>query len=116
MTHLIRKSIKLVTLCLVSILSYEKNASFFSFSGKMGKVKIFPHLAGNTLGSHEKFLRKLKKKGAEVVKNCEKIDAIVVFCPIVSRFDTDVKSALTSLAGKHAGNILCNVLTLSCKS
>uniref|UniRef100_A0A3Q3M4J3 Uncharacterized protein n=1 Tax=Mastacembelus armatus TaxID=205130 RepID=A0A3Q3M4J3_9TELE len=31
----------------------------------------------------------------------ENSDATVVFCPIVSRFETDVDSALSSISGKH---------------
>lgn len=83
-------------------------------------VKIYPHVAGNTLGSHKKFIKKLKKRGAKIVTKPEKSDVIVVFCPIVSRYETDVKSALSSIPGKHAENqkqekMLCNVLTFSCK-
>lgn len=78
-------------------------------------MKIYSHVAGNTLGSHERVLEKLKKRGAREVTKLEKSHAIIVFCPIVSRFDTDVKSALTGITGKHAEDMLCNVLTLSCK-
>lgn len=66
-------------------------------------VKIYLHVAGNTLGYHDKILKKLKKAGAKVTTNLEKSQAIIVFCPIASRFDTDVKSALTGIPGKHAG-------------
>lgn len=60
-------------------------------------VKIYPHLAGNTLGSHEEILEKLKKKGATIVKQPEKCDVTIVFCPIASRFETDIRSALSNM-------------------
>lgn len=78
-------------------------------------MKIFSFKAGNTLDCERRFIKKLIKRGATEVDSIEKSNAIIVFCPIVSRFETDVKAALSSLpAGKHAENaseivILCFV-------
>lgn len=66
-------------------------------------VKIYSQEAGNTLGCHKKFLRKLK--GAKLVTDREKSDAIILFCPIVSRFQTDVRSAISNVPGKHPDNL-----------
>ncbi|KAA8581659.1 hypothetical protein FQN60_003240 [Etheostoma spectabile] len=66
-------------------------------AGKMRR--IFSFEAGNTLGCHEEFLRKLIMKGAKVVDSDEKSNAIIIFCPIVSRYETDINSALSSLPG-----------------
>lgn len=63
--------------------------------------KIFPYVAGNTLESHKKFIQKLTKRGAKEVDSPETSDVTIVFCPIVSRFETDVLSALASASGKH---------------
>lgn len=63
--------------------------------------KIFPYVAGNTLESHKKFIRKLTKRGAKEVDSPEKSNVTIVFCPIVSRFESDVNSALASASGKH---------------
>ncbi|KAF1373966.1 hypothetical protein PFLUV_G00244390 [Perca fluviatilis] len=59
--------------------------------------RIYSHEAGNTLGYHKAFLRKLIMKGAKVVDSPEKSNAIIIFCPIVSRYETDINSALSSL-------------------
>lgn len=56
--------------------------------------------AGNTLGCHMKFMKKLKKKGASVVTDKEKSDIVILFCPIVSRFECDIAAALTYAKGK----------------
>lgn len=76
--------------------------------------KIYIHVAGNTLGSHTKFLRKLTQKGAKVVESPEKSDVTIVFCPIVSRFETDIQSALSSAAGKHAETKMQYENVISC--
>ncbi|KAK2820287.1 hypothetical protein Q5P01_023246 [Channa striata] len=61
---------------------------------KMVKVYAFP--AGNTLDYHLKFLKKvLKRFRDKVVQKPEKSDVTLVFCPIVSRFETDVGCALS---------------------
>lgn len=82
--------------------------------------KIYVHVAGNTLDSHRTFLQKLIRKGAKEVKLLEKSDVSIVFCPIVSRYETDIKSALSSASGKHAETkmhmkMLYHVLSSSCK-
>lgn len=89
-----------------------------SFSGKMKKIYIY--VAGNTLDSHKAFLKKLTNKGAKEVNSPDKSDATIVFCPIVSRFETDIKSALSSASGKHAETKMhmkmsYHVLSFSCK-
>lgn len=64
-------------------------------------MKIFSHVTGNTLGIHRKFLQKLTKRGAKVVDIIDKAKAIIVFCPLVSRYETDILSALSSIPGRH---------------
>lgn len=59
--------------------------------------KMYIHVAGQTIQSHKKFIKKLKQKGAKNVKETEASDVTIVFCPIVSRFETDVQSALAGL-------------------
>lgn len=73
--------------------------SFF-FSGKM--TKIYSYAAGETLGSHEEFLKRLTRKGIKKVDSPEKSDWTIVFCPIVSRYQTDIDAALSSVPGKRA--------------
>lgn len=58
---------------------------------------MFIHVAGQTMDTHKKLLKKLKGKGAKIVKEPEASDVTILFCPIVSRFETDVESALASL-------------------
>lgn len=65
------------------------------------KVKIFSYVDGETMGSHEKFLEKLFKRGAKEGKSAGESDAVIVFVPIVSRFETDINSALSNISGKH---------------
>lgn len=64
-------------------------------------MNIFINLAGNTLGSHKKFVKKLTKRGAKEVKTAEESDRQILFCPIVSRFEADVEWALSQVNGKH---------------
>lgn len=64
-------------------------------------VKIYLHVAGNTLGCHKSFLKKLSKRRLKEVSSLEKCDYIIVFCPIVSRFETDVNSALSEISGEQ---------------
>lgn len=59
--------------------------------------------AGNTLGCHKKFMKKLKKKGASVVTDKDKSDIVILFCPIVSRFECDITAALSYAKGKDEG-------------
>lgn len=53
------------------------------------------------MGSHEKFLKKLFKRGAIKVEKADDSEAVIVFVPIVSRFETDINSALSNISGKH---------------
>lgn len=66
-------------------------------------VKIFPYLAGETLNSHEAFLKQLTKKRGKVVNLYKNGAVVIVFCPIVSRFETDITAAL-SRASEHGYN------------
>lgn len=65
------------------------------------KVKIYSHVDGQTMGSHEKFLKKLFKRGAIQAGSAGDSEAVIVFVPIVSRFETDINSALSNIPGKH---------------
>lgn len=71
-------------------------------------VKIYSYEAGKTLGSHERFLKKLTSKGAKQVREHDDSTEIIVFCPIVSRFEIDVNAAtdaaLSEIKGKHGEN------------
>ncbi|CAJ1080929.1 hypothetical protein NQZ68_031728 [Xyrichtys novacula] len=62
-------------------------------------VKIFPFVTGKTLDSHMEFLQRLKQKGAKVVKSHEGA-VVIVFCPIVSRYETDISAALSSASAQ----------------
>lgn len=64
-------------------------------------MKIFIHVAGNTLGSHERFVNKLTKRGAKTVDAAKDSDMQILFCPIVSRFEADVEWGLSQATGKH---------------
>lgn len=77
-------------------------------------TKIYPYLAGKTLDFHEPFLKKLTDKGAKVVQSPEESDVTIVFCPIVSRFETDIESALSSIPGKHADTQMHMQNVMSC--
>ena len=65
---------------------------------------IHPYEAGNTLESYKQFVKKLTKRGAKEVGSPAESDVSIVFCPIVSRFETDVNAALSSAKGKHANS------------
>uniref|UniRef100_A0A4W6BP56 Uncharacterized protein n=1 Tax=Lates calcarifer TaxID=8187 RepID=A0A4W6BP56_LATCA len=47
-----------------------------------------------------RILRKLAKKGAKKVNSPEKRDATIIFCPIVSRFETDINTALEAASSE----------------
>ncbi|KAL7372669.1 hypothetical protein ABVT39_020451 [Epinephelus coioides] len=68
--------------------------------------KIYVFKAGNTLGAHEKIVKKLTKRGAKVVEAPDDSLETVVFCPIVSRYETDINSALSSASEKGCKNII----------
>lgn len=67
--------------------------------------KFYPVLAGNTLEAHKKFIRKLTKRGAKEVE-LGKNDVTIVFCPIVSRYETDIGAALSSASESGYKNII----------
>ncbi|KAL6095139.1 uncharacterized protein ACO6RY_16400 [Pungitius sinensis] len=70
-------------------------------------TKIYVHVAGQTLGSHTDFVKKLtKRKRAKIVKSPEESDWTIVFCPIVSRYQTDIEAALSSVPGEACGRKL----------
>uniref|UniRef100_A0A3Q3ARD0 Uncharacterized protein n=1 Tax=Kryptolebias marmoratus TaxID=37003 RepID=A0A3Q3ARD0_KRYMA len=48
-----------------------------------------------------KFLKKLKKRGAKIVTTEDESTETIVFCPIVSRFETDIQSAISSTSKKR---------------
>lgn len=64
-------------------------------------VKIWSVVDGKTFDSEKTFLQRLKVRGAKTAEKPEDSDAIIVFCPIVSRFETDITSALSNVPGKH---------------
>ncbi|KAA0716676.1 hypothetical protein E1301_Tti018948 [Triplophysa tibetana] len=62
----------------------------------LGGNKVFAVLAGKTNGGHKRFIDPLKKRIpnlTEVFKEDES-DIVLVFCPVVSRRDIDIESAL----------------------
>lgn len=75
---------------------------------------FFAHVAGNTFGSHEKFLKKMKKNGAVRVKAYEYSSAVVIFCPIFTRFDYDVGAALYDARGKHREGTRAETICVFC--
>ena len=57
-------------------------------------AKIYSHVEGKTFGADETFVKKLtKNKIAKRVNSREDSDAIILFCTIVSRYETDLVSA-----------------------
>uniref|UniRef100_A0AAR2L146 Uncharacterized protein n=1 Tax=Pygocentrus nattereri TaxID=42514 RepID=A0AAR2L146_PYGNA len=65
----------------------------------LGKLNFFTCVTGNTLGSHNEFVRILRKRRAELqeVPTVEKCDVILAFCPVVSAAGIDTKNALQQL-------------------
>ncbi|KAG9281521.1 hypothetical protein AMEX_G36 [Astyanax mexicanus] len=64
-----------------------------------GEVRFRRCVSGETLGSDDGFIRKLKEKIPRLkeefnVKNC---NVILVFCPVVSRSGTNIEAALKKL-------------------
>lgn len=88
------------------LINLQFNYYFPLFFQEKMKKKIFIHVAGNTLKSHEKIIKKLEKRGAKKVESLEQSEATIVFCPIVSRFETDVKAALSSAEGKREETLM----------
>ncbi|XP_049339432.1 uncharacterized protein LOC103027786 [Astyanax mexicanus] len=68
-------------------------------STSQGGEKFLRCVSGNTLGSDEEFIRKLKEgiPGLKEEFNVENCDFILVFCPVVSRAGTDIELALKKL-------------------
>lgn len=64
-------------------------------------MKFFVSLAGERHDYHDKFIKKLTKRGAKEVKEVEASDAQILFCTIVSRFEADVEWVLSEASGKH---------------
>ncbi|XP_076867048.1 uncharacterized protein LOC143518461 isoform X2 [Brachyhypopomus gauderio] len=59
------------------------------------KVKYCIITTGNTLNSHEEFLKRLHEKIPDLMcVSSEQCDVVLVFCPIVSRAGTDIEAAL----------------------
>lgn len=69
-------------------------------------VKIFPYLAGETLNCHESFLKQLPKKHVKVVNSHQEGVVVIVFCPIVSRFETDITTALSNASDKGYNEVI----------
>lgn len=70
-------------------------------------VKIYSYEAGKTLDSHEKFLKKLTSRGASLVDKSKASEAtIIVFCPIVSRFEIDVNAAFDAASSEISGTYM----------
>ncbi|KAG9281516.1 hypothetical protein AMEX_G30 [Astyanax mexicanus] len=65
----------------------------------VGEVRFLRCVSGNTLGSDKEFIRKLKEgiPGLKDESNVEKCDFILVFCPVVSRAETNIEAALKKL-------------------
>ncbi|KAG9281510.1 hypothetical protein AMEX_G18, partial [Astyanax mexicanus] len=58
----------------------------------------FSILAGNTLHSHLEFIKQLPFIHTKLKEtSVEKCDAVLVFCPVVSRAGTDISAALQKL-------------------
>ncbi|XP_036420258.1 uncharacterized protein LOC118803848 [Colossoma macropomum] len=62
----------------------------------LGKLNFLTCVIGNTLGSHEEFVRILCKRRAELqeVPTVEECDVILAFCPVVSLAGLDTEKAL----------------------
>ncbi|KAG7460923.1 hypothetical protein MATL_G00204100 [Megalops atlanticus] len=62
------------------------------------ELEVSTILTGNTLNSHETFLKCLHDKGGLTeVQNVEESDVILAFCPISSRAGTDIDAALKKI-------------------
>ncbi|XP_036420239.1 uncharacterized protein LOC118803833 [Colossoma macropomum] len=58
------------------------------------KIKYSFIISENTLDSHVQFLRKIPNTKLQEVSRVEECDVILVFCPVVSRVQTDIEGAL----------------------
>ncbi|KAM4624380.1 uncharacterized protein ACJ7VT_005232 [Polymixia lowei] len=66
----------------------------------MVNMKTFStYVSGKTLGAHEAFVEGLVSRGATKVDSPEKSDITIVFCPVASRIENDINSALSKISG-----------------
>lgn len=68
----------------------------YSSTGLWKRFHVFR--AGNTNDAHHDFVNKLKEVGHTEVDFREGFDYLVVFCPIASRVQTDIKEALDKMS------------------
>lgn len=66
------------------------------------KVKIYVAESGNTLNTTKQFLKHLPKRKVKIVEDAGACDAILGFCPVISRVGTDIEAALKDFEGKNA--------------
>ncbi|CAL9699018.1 unnamed protein product [Knipowitschia caucasica] len=69
------------------------------------RKKFFPLVAGNTKNSHERILGKLESRGAERVDR-GRCQVLLLFCPIVSRFEADIASALNRVKADESPKVI----------
>ncbi|KAF4073315.1 hypothetical protein AMELA_G00257430 [Ameiurus melas] len=66
-------------------------------------LKYFLLLSGETVNTHEIFMRRLKMKNElQKVDTVDKCDFIVAFCPVASRAGTDIEAAVRKLNQQSA--------------
>ncbi|KAF4073316.1 hypothetical protein AMELA_G00257450 [Ameiurus melas] len=66
-------------------------------------LKYFLLLSGETVNTHEIFMRRLKMKNElQKVDTVDKCDFIVAFCPVASRAGTDIEAAVGKLNQQSA--------------
>lgn len=66
------------------------------------KVKVYPHVTGQTCGAHDVILDKLHSKRSpqvEVTTGWQESDIIIIFCPVTSRVGADVQAAMRKVTG-----------------
>lgn len=75
----------------------------FPAIGKTTEVKYLTCLGGITLNAHVEFLRNLSQRvsGLQEVRSVEQCDVILLFSPVVSRAEKDIKAALKKLTDLH---------------
>lgn len=61
------------------------------------KLKVFPVVASKTFDAHNKILNKIQ---VEVCSNPEDCEAVVLFCPVISRVGSDVNDAMRKIPGE----------------
>lgn len=60
---------------------------------------FFTHLAGDTDGAHQDFVKRLQDVGHVETFSPQDSDYLLLFCPVVSCVGTDIKEALSSISG-----------------